>query len=369
MSERRVSEKPGKPAAVRVGRSYRSGTSGALYLFTTIFLGIGAINAQNNLLFFAFGLAIAGLVVSGVISGSGLMGLRIERLDPPPGEVGSPGVIRYRVSNANRLVPLLCVWVEERAFKRAGDAKACAKPSPAYIELLAPGASTIVESFVVPTRRGVVELGEFRGRSGFPFGLVSKIVRFRQPSEWTVRPARLELTRAASERIVPRGPRGADVSSGRGDGQEFYGLREYTEGDSIREIAWKPSARAGSLLVMQRTSPKAAKVKVRFDPAGADAEAFELGLAMTASVLRACQESGVQTSLSGDDSKRGMEGQLDALAKAMQEPGARPSGPPRIVIEPGTGAGGRGVELRLAEASRWLAGGPPEPGALERDPR
>ncbi len=367
MSDRRASETPGKPAAVRVGRSYRTGTSGALYLFTTIFLGIGAINAQNNLLFFAFGLAIAGLVVSGVISGSGLMGLRIERLDPPPGEVGSPGVIRYRVSNANRLVPLICVWVEEKSFKRSGDQKACARPSPAYVELLAPGASTIVESFVSPTRRGVVELNEFRGRSGFPFGLVTKIVRFRQRSDWIVRPARVELTRAAAERVVPRGPRGADVSSGRGDGQEFYGLREYAEGDSIREIAWKPSARAGSLLVMQRTSPRAAKVRVRFEFSGADAEAFELGLAMTASVLRTCQDHGVQTSLVGDDSKRGIEGQLDALAKAVHEPGSS-TGPARIVIEPGTGAGGRGVELRLAESPRWLTGGTPEPQTLERDP-
>lgn len=369
MTDRRTSETPSGGRAVRVGRSYRTGTSGALYLFTTIFLGIGAINAQNNLLFFAFGLAIAGLVVSGVISGSGLMGLRVERLDPQPGEVGSPAVIRYRVTNANRLVPLLCVWVEERSMKRAGDGKACASPSAAYVELLSPGSSTIVESFIAPTRRGVVELGEFRARSGFPFGLVSKIVRFRQKAEWIVRPARLKLTRAASDKVVPRGPRGADVSSGRGDGQDFYGLREYAEGDSIREIAWKPSARAGTLLVMQRTSPRAAKVKIRHDLDGADPEAFELGLAMTAAVIRVCADAGVQTSLAGDDSKRGIEGQLDALARALPRGDRATSGPPRIIVEPHTGGVRRGVEFRLVEAARWLVGGLPEQQTLERDPK
>ena len=52
-------------------RRYELHSPGILYLTITVFLAIGSINSQNNLLFIVFGLLAGGVVASGVLSGSG----------------------------------------------------------------------------------------------------------------------------------------------------------------------------------------------------------------------------------------------------------------------------------------------------------
>jgi uncharacterized protein (DUF58 family) len=47
------------------------------------------------------------------------------------------------------------------------------------------------------------------------------------------------------------------LSFGKGDGEDFYGIREYAAGDSLRTIHWPSSAKAGKLMIrdMMRTHP------------------------------------------------------------------------------------------------------------------
>src|ERR1041385_4840021 len=63
-----------KPAAPL--RRYHFHGPGLVYILVTLFIAMGAINSQNNLLFAALGLAIGGLLISGIISGGALLGVR-----------------------------------------------------------------------------------------------------------------------------------------------------------------------------------------------------------------------------------------------------------------------------------------------------
>lgn len=97
------------------------------------------------------------------------------------------------------------------------------------------------------TRRGPLPLGRFTVETRYPVGL------FRA---W----AHLEFERRAL--VYPRpgpplplppspGDRGDERGrAGRGD-DEFGGVRAYVEGDALRSLHWKASARTGSLVVKQ----------------------------------------------------------------------------------------------------------------------
>jgi len=86
-----------------------------------------------------------------------------------------------------------------------------------------------------------------------PFGLFSAAVRFPIPLSAKVLPraasrAAHQLPRAASE-TNDRATRSA--LRVRGAGTELYEIREYQPGDPFGAIAWKPSARAGRLMVRE----------------------------------------------------------------------------------------------------------------------
>ena len=52
----------------KVRRRYRLRFPAYIYMLVTVFIAVGAFNSQNNLLFWAFGLSLAAMVVSGILS-------------------------------------------------------------------------------------------------------------------------------------------------------------------------------------------------------------------------------------------------------------------------------------------------------------
>ena len=97
-----------------IKRRYHLHPPGVVYCVITILLGLGALNSQNNLLFGAFGLALGGLLISGIVSGAMLMGLRVRRLGIEPAPVGERIIIRYEVTNRTRFYPVFAVRIGER---------------------------------------------------------------------------------------------------------------------------------------------------------------------------------------------------------------------------------------------------------------
>jgi uncharacterized protein (DUF58 family) len=106
-----------------------------------------------------------------------------------------------------------------------------------------------------PMRRGLRPQGTLELSSTFPIGLFTCRLRFALPNEILVLPRLGTLRRVARP--------GAHVRSGpgfggaaRGDEQEVYGIRAWRDGEGLRAVHWKLSARRGRLLVREfRSDP------------------------------------------------------------------------------------------------------------------
>lgn len=274
-----------------------------LYLITTLFLAIGAINSQNNLLFWAFGLAIAGVLISGVISGTGLMGLRIERLPIREARLGEPSVVRYRLRNRNRLMPAYALTIEEvdretRKGPRESWPAFFSAPS-AFVPQARARRDVTSEALMMPRARGVATLRVIRISSTFPFGLMRKSMVYEQIASATVLPARVTLCGALRRDVRACAESGTQVSTRVGMGDDFFGIREYVPGDPPRQIAWRASARVGELLVRQTSAPAPHRLWVVLDLRSESRTdwSFELAIAAGAELLRDATAQGLAVGL------------------------------------------------------------------------
>ncbi len=278
--------KPG-PAHAPVrprSRHARLGWSGFFFVFITVFLAVGAVNSQNNLLFWVFGLSVAAVLVSGLISGNSMLGIDLVCDPVPDAPVGEPQEVAYTAVNRNRLLPAFALTIREDA---AGDVAACA----AHV---APSSSARVTGRWTPGRRGVFTFDKVTVESRFPFGFIVKSLRFSCPRRAIATPATLTLRPGLlaalgdgeSEHRVKRARRGAVGA--------YFGLRNYVPGDPGRLIAWRPSARRSDLLVVEHAEPQGQSLWIHVPrPVGpVDPVLAERTLAIVAALVRSGSEAG-----------------------------------------------------------------------------
>jgi uncharacterized protein (DUF58 family) len=260
------------------------------YAIVTAFVLLGAINSQNNLLFWALGLAIGGLLASGFVSGTSLMGLAVEREPVPEARVGRPFAIRYRVRNRNRFMPAYALLIEELPPKGAKrDALPLVGRPVASVGRVPPRRTVRCETSALVRQRGPFELSRVRVSTTFPFGVARKSVTFdlAQPSLAT--PAVHRLRSDVVETILEPAHDGTEAIASPGAGEDFFGVREYRQGDRLRDVSWRLSARSDTLVVTQRSAraPRRLVLHLDLDPtlaAGRDARAEQL-LSLAASLI------------------------------------------------------------------------------------
>jgi uncharacterized protein (DUF58 family) len=305
---------PGAAFAKPVERRYHHHMPGIVFVGFTIIVALGAVNSQNNLLFLALGLCLGALVISGVISGTSLLGVRLRREIPASSTCLRPVDITYQVTNANRWFTSLGLVVEEvlpptlRARRSSGVAwwkfrlvtgtATTTRPRApaAFIPSVPPRSAITVRARVTPLRRGWLRLPSVRVWTTFPFGLSRKSIRFDQESFVLVRPGVLELKPGILQGLLTHGPDGERASGRLGTGDEFYGIREYVPGDSPRRVAWRSSARrasaGGSLVIRQNLAPAPPMfwVVLRLD-SGVGEAANERAILLAASLLAAIADA------------------------------------------------------------------------------
>lgn len=279
-----------KPAGAPViARRYHFSLAGLAYALTTAVLVIGAINGQNNLLFWLFGLAVAGLVVSGVLSGWSLMGIRIEReIVTPRIHAGEPLRLRYRITNRNFIFPAFALTLEEMPDARSWLAKrfvaafsgSIATPV-AYVGYVGPRQTITIDVEAASHARGEVTLNAFRVASTFPIGLTRKSVTFAQTASCIVWPSLCDL----ADTLTKQGFEGRSTRRLRPSpsGDEFFALREFQPGDSLRSVAWRASARADKPLVRSMAVRPGRRAWIIIDDSATD-ESLDRVLSVAASL-------------------------------------------------------------------------------------
>lgn len=112
-----------------------------------------------------------------------------------------------------------------------------------------PGERRRLTTRLTPTRRGDRTAADVTVRSVGPLGLAGRQRRHRVP--WSVR----VLPPFTSRKFLPeklarlRELDGAVTLNRRGQGTEFDSLREYVDGDDVRSIDWRATARRGDVVV------------------------------------------------------------------------------------------------------------------------
>lgn len=277
-------------------RRYHFHFPGVLFVAVTIFIAVGAINSQNNLLFAALGLAIGALLVSGVISGSSLMGLRLSRTSMSLARVGEPLTITYHLENKSRLVPAFAIHLHELNPEPVNLLPT--HPLRTFVPYIEPRGSAVASIVLTPRARGQLRLSSLRASSTFPFGITKKSVAINSPDEVLVLPAVLPLKPSLIAEVVRPASAGATRTNVPGLGEEFFGVREYVPGDSPRRLSWRITARTGTMVVRQDTSPAPHRLWIVLrDHADAAPEQFERAVALAASLIAQAQRRNVAVGL------------------------------------------------------------------------
>ncbi|MCC7204325.1 MAG: DUF58 domain-containing protein [Phycisphaeraceae bacterium] len=245
------------------------GPSGKAYGVVALLTLLGAVNTQANLIFWFFGLQVGALVISAAWAWMGLRKLDVERVAPPRAVCGRTMLLRYRVRNRGRWLGGFNVVIEESPGEGKasvdGPPRARARLTSAWVLRVGPGGEANVAAPALAETRGLLELDGLEVSASFPLGILRAVRRVSQPATVVVLPRLRRLRPAALRQLRQQARLGQSVSDQAGGDQDFYGIREYRVGQSVRLIDWKRSARTGRLLTREMTRPRAPRLTVVLD--------------------------------------------------------------------------------------------------------
>ncbi len=255
-------------------RRTRIVSTGVVFVVVVLVVGLAAGGRPNNLLVWVFSAMLASLLVSGIVSGFMLLGLRATRVVPRRGRVGEPLLVRYELVNRARFLPAYDIRVEEkpavppRAPSRGASPVEPPRLAPAgnaWVLHIGPRDTVHAEAVFRPLRRGPVRLSAFEVSSTFPFGFLRKVLRFEAEGETLIHPEILPVRAEVLSRVTAGGFGGHRMSGAPGGGDDFFGVREYRPGDSVRQIAWKRLAGTGRLASIERSRAVPPRVRILLD--------------------------------------------------------------------------------------------------------
>jgi uncharacterized protein (DUF58 family) len=173
-------------------------------------------------------------------------GLSAERRLEGIGIPGRPLPVTVTLKNRDHW-PKRHLLVQDRLPKwleRDGDAR------PILAPLSSSGTETVTY-YLRPEKRGCYPVGPLEVTATDPLG----IFHFRQEisgtTELLVYPSTVDLPWVFPPGGSLYGASSLHTAEMRGQGSEFYGIREYQPGDPLRRVHWRSSARMGRLAVVE----------------------------------------------------------------------------------------------------------------------
>jgi uncharacterized protein (DUF58 family) len=247
---------------------------GKFFVGITLGVGFAAINTANNLLYLLLGLLLALIIVSGVMSELSLRNLTVVRRLPLRAQVGRAHLVEIEVYNHKRRVPSYAIEVEDLRAAQPAD-KRC------FFLKISPKSAQVAAYRRTPLKRGRdVHVG-FRIATRFPFGLFEKSKEISAGGELVIYPAVDPV-----QLPPPPGGRspGAEQFVGRGNGEEFLGLKLMRPGEDPRAIHWPKSASVGQMVMRERARETRPDVTLPLDIQRPDGAGDEWALAFERAV-------------------------------------------------------------------------------------
>lgn len=248
---------------------------GWYYLALLAFVLGGAVIRSGNLLLILAGMMIAPLIFNWRLVIAGLTGLIVKRHVPEQVIAGQPLTVEIRVENTRWWLSTWLLRIEDRihrldktSLESSGKtAREAATLASALIPHVPAGGSALGSFRLTLHRRGHYRFDRLRCGTRFPLGLVRGQITLPAPAEIVVAPRvghllpawahLIEADQLGDERRHPQ--RG--VSEG-----DYYGLRPWQSGDSLRWIHWRTSAKLGRPIVRQYERRKSRDIGLVLDP-------------------------------------------------------------------------------------------------------
>jgi len=228
---------------------------GKFFVGITLGVGIAAINTANNLLYLLLGLLLALMVVSGLMSELSLRDLTVVRRLPLRAQVGRPHLVEIEVYNHKGRVPSYAIEVEDLREKQPAD-KRC------FFLKISPKSAQVAAYRRTPTKRGRDHHVGFRLATRFPFGLFEKSREISADGDLVIYPAVDPVRLPAAN---PGKKTGSDGVIGRGQGEDFYGVRLLREGEHQRDVHWRKTAAIGQMVARERAREARPEVTLHLD--------------------------------------------------------------------------------------------------------
>jgi len=212
---------------------------GIAYLVASVVLGLAAVNTGNNALMALLGLALGSYVVSGTWSRQVLGAIEATVDLPTEVYADRPAVVDVKLENTSGIFPAYGLVIRD------------AEGRSVFREFfLATGQHRRHSVEVVFPKRGWQELGPWRLEVLLPLGFFLKSKILVAGRQVLVYPRLLPASVISVRR--GGGRRSPDALESRGREGDVTQLRDFHEGDELRAIHWKQTARQQHLVVVER---------------------------------------------------------------------------------------------------------------------
>lgn len=261
---------PNWPLGTRPTRAF------AVLLVTGFAVSLGIVRTHNNLMYLVFVILAVCTFIGWAVPAIVSRAIRVKRTLPPHAHAGSEVSLEVQVQNNSRLFssPLLAVENTDTLIASEGRT--------AVVGALAPKSTIQFRTpFLIP-RRGVLKLADMRLVSAYPMGLFER--------EWSASDDAGILAYPRVVSVRDRLLEGVAVNLARSSTtpdteREIQSLRDYQEGDDLRRVNWKATARRDDLVVGEyHRIEKRAKVALYLDISGGNEGRIESAISMTASL-------------------------------------------------------------------------------------
>jgi uncharacterized protein (DUF58 family) len=238
---------------------YRLTRVGIVYIGVVFALALAAVNTGNNLLWMLLSCAMAGLLISGVLSRAVLRGIELKFDMPEHIFAEQPVVAELELRNEKEAWPSFSLRVVGENKKGASEILT----RPVFFPYIPRQSSARQKVELTFPHRGNYRQDAFGIRTRFPFGFFEKTRQVDSQLEIIVYP-KVAPTDHFYE-VLPL-LSGEIASNFRGRGHELHSLRDYLSSDSARFVDWKVTARAGRLMVREFAREDERRVMLVLDP-------------------------------------------------------------------------------------------------------
>lgn len=231
---------------------FRLSREGFHFLMILLFILVGAVLRDISLLVVLAGLMFALLLIQWRVGIRSVTALQMQREVPLTTVCGSVIDVRITVANLRRWLGSWLLTVEDHIEQIAPNKRTNYQRALTVIDDVAPGQQQQGVYQLQFHQRGHYEIGPTTLSTRFPLNLGRTMRQFINRNRIVVHPRLGALTNRCHElfRVERQGLSRAIARAGVNEG-EFFGLRQWHNGDSLRWIHWRTTARLGELSVRQ----------------------------------------------------------------------------------------------------------------------